>query len=779
MTPLRQRLPAAVLRAIGELPRDEPSKFAAFGVAIAAMRDDAVKARKESGVEDIWMACEEAYHGLDEKNRSQWLGMAWFKPTTMAGGLQREAPGGGTKSTAFVRVTSRYVDAGAAKIGEITLPIDGEPFKLSPTPIPDLLRAMDDERPVTDPATGQPAMRPPGENEDVPPNPDGSQPQEVPVKVKDVAAERVEEAEEAAKRASKRIHDWMVECKHVSQMRKVEFDMARLGCGVLKGPVPYTSRKRSVRRKGGNVVQLEIVQQTKPRTLWVDTWNFFPARDCGEDIHSGSAVFERDRISAPSLRKLIGQPGYNEAAIKRVLEEGPEKCYVDNDGRIGRTQRVVEDKRFTIWYGYCEVKRDELALYSPEQAIDGDSEYVFAICTLVNDSVIRAVLNPLDSGSFPYHVGRWRRRAGHWSGVGVAEQVYLPQRMVNGATRAMMDNAGQAAGAVTVMNKDAITPADGSNDYSIRPGRAFFMNPANGGDDVNKAFGVFEYPAATGNLMTIAEYGFKLAEESTNIPLITQGQSGDTSPQTFGAAQLQNNNANQLLRDVGFGVADEITNPLVDQCYEWLLLDPDVPDDEKGDYQVDTNAAAAMVEKAIQDLTIMQLGAMAANPAFGIDPVRWAAQMLRTKRLNPADFQFSDDERERMAKNQPPPVQVQVAQVRAQSAEKVAQGAQQASVAKIKADTDRDTVFVQAEMARSQSADSARMQELALKRDLALLDYANKREITLEQVKSDLAQTAMKLNAQIALSEKDRPGETVTPPNEPAGRADRGDSYEA
>lgn len=769
-------LPPDVEREIAADKAERQAAIESFGAAIAALRDDAVKARQESGIEEIWLACEEAYHGLDERTRGQWMGMAWFKPTTKDGGLRKEREAPTTKSTAFVRVTSRYVDAGAAKIGEITLPIDGEPFKLAPTPIPELVRALDDETPVTD-ANGQQLTAPQAQPADGQPASDGAQP--APLKVKDVALKQQRAAEDAAGRASKRIYDWLVECKHVAQMRKVEFDMSRLGSGVLKGPVPYTSRKRSVRRAGGSVVELQIIKETKPRTLWVDLWNFYPARDCGEDIHEGSYVVERDRLSAPALRKLIGQPGYSEECIRRVLEEGPDKCYVDDQGKVARTQRAVDDKRFTVWYFYGEIRRDDLALYSPSQAGEADDDHVFAICTVVNDTVIRAVLNPLESGSFPYHVGRWRRRAGHWSGVGVAEQVYLPQRMVNGATRAMMDNAGQAAGAVTVMNREAISPADGTNDFSPRPGRTYFANPSNGGDDVNKAFGVFQYPSRTAELMQVVDYGFKLAEESTNIPLITQGQSGDTSPSTYGATQLQNNNANQLLRDVGFAVADEITNPLVDQCYEWLLLDPDVPDDEKGDFRVDANASAAIVEKAIQDLTIVQLGAMAANPAFGIDPVRWAGQMLRMKRLNPADFQFSDEEREAMQKNQQPPVQVQVAQVRSASAEKIAAGRDQVTLQKSKADTDRDTVYAETELARAQAADQRAMDELQLRRDLAMLDYANKRQITLEQVKADLAGLSMKLNTQIMLSKHGDSGETVKPPSEPAGRAAPGDSYEA
>ncbi|WP_196299654.1 hypothetical protein, partial [Streptococcus pneumoniae] len=60
---------------------------------------------------------------------------------------------------------------------------------------------------------------------------------------------------------------------------------------------------------------------------------------------------------------------------------------------------------------------------------------ISAVVTMINDTVIRATPNPLESGKFGYHAMPWSRRAGSWAGVGVAEQIAMPQRMINAATR--------------------------------------------------------------------------------------------------------------------------------------------------------------------------------------------------------------------------------------------------------------------------------------------------------------------------------------------------------
>jgi hypothetical protein len=50
--------------------------------------------------------------------------------------------------------------------------------------------------------------------------------------------------------------------------------------------------------------------------------------------------------------------------------------------------------------------------------------------TMVNNRVIKAALNPLDSGDFPYDVLPWQRKSGMPWGNGVARQGRTPQRIV-------------------------------------------------------------------------------------------------------------------------------------------------------------------------------------------------------------------------------------------------------------------------------------------------------------------------------------------------------------
>lgn len=167
--------------------QDIDSKLSELGKSIAEKRDAAISARKESGIEDVWMSCEEAYLGIDDTNRGDFSKAKWAKPSSMEGPVTSNySKQSEVRSNAYVRLTSRYVDAGAAKLGEILLPIDDKPFSLDATPVQDA--EINNHRPATD-EFGAPVIKL---------NPDGTQSQAT---VGEMAKQRQDKAHDAAKKS--------------------------------------------------------------------------------------------------------------------------------------------------------------------------------------------------------------------------------------------------------------------------------------------------------------------------------------------------------------------------------------------------------------------------------------------------------------------------------------------------------------------------------------------------------------------------------------------------
>jgi hypothetical protein len=270
--------------------------------------------------------------------------------------------------------------------------------------------------------------------------------------------------------------------------------------------------------------------------------------------------------------------------------------------------------------------------------------------------------------------------------------------------------------------------------------------------------------------------------------LIAQGQSGATTPDTFGAAQLQNNNANQLLRSIGYAFDDYITEPVVRQYYEWLLLDPDVPNEEKGEFQIDAHGSAALVERAIQDQSIAQMGNMAANPIYGIDPKKWAKLFLKSKRLSPEQVQYTEEEQAKMAAAPPPEApQVTAAKIAADAQIKLGVMKQTADQQTMQAENQIAAAAHVLEVGKAQVDQTqvhgeltVKAHQLQMEHDQALMQA----KAELDQLKAELAKTAMELQTERDLNAINNAHEMrkhvtpqPTPPVQVPGRARNGQAF--
>lgn len=783
---------------------DKELGFQTLCTIFSAQRESAINARREQGIDEIWESCEEAYAGIDDANRGDKGTPKWNVPTSLNAPLTKGVVKSNvTKSSVYVPLSRRYADHASAKLSEIILPMNDKAFGLDPTPLPDLI--IDDEQieHLKDEFTGEMVMRDPKPEEMEEANKaaqaTGGKPQ-IPKTNKDLQDEEIAKAEKAASKAESRIYDWMTESKYHAEARKVIKDGARIGTGILKAPYPEYYRTKVI-TKTENGISMQIENKVQPAVKWINPWNFYPADGCGENIHDGDCTWERDMISPKKLSELKNQ-GYIKSAIDKVLAEGANKCLVEEN----KDKTELKPKLFEIWYGYSSLKKEDLECVEVDGIEHVKKDFVDVIVTMVNDTIIKITLNPLDSGNFPYRVFTWSRRADMWVGLGVVENISVPQRMDTAATRSMLNNAGLSSGMQFIMDRLAITPAD--NSYDIVPNKVWYANSENGAVDVRTAFLAVQIPSVFNEMMGVVQYAERMAEEVSQIPLISQGQQNGNSPETFGQAQLQNTNALTWLRSVGYQYDDQITAPMIDDFYEWLLLDVDVPIEEKGDFRISASGSVAMVERAIQEQTIMGLLNASANPAFEINPKELFSMYLKSKHIDPSQVQYTKAEMEAKAREQqppPPPPQIQAAQIRAEADAQKTQVTLQAkaqeaqaemalqrelaqleantSMHKVQLDTDRDTAYVNAQAEKNRNDSEYKMQELQLRVQLAQLDYANKKDITLEQVRADLAKESMKLRTQKELSAAAMAnGKSIkpvaTPPTEPEGRAQNGRAYE-
>lgn len=729
--------------------QERQRQLAELSKVISKKRDEVVKARHTSGVETVWQEDQNNYEGIDEFNRGG-LKPKYTKSRSTDGGIISNSAGGHNQNqcTAFFNITRQFVDSAAARMGDILLPAGDWNWATEKTPVPEYVEDIGKGNVVD---------------------------QSGAVLQQDYSDSQSVDHAERAERAEERIKDWLVETRYHAECRKVIESSARIGSGVLKGCYP---KKRKTKAFYNNT--LEIIEEVVPSSKAVDIWDFFPDYpNCGEDIQDGEFVFERDYITAKDLNEFANAPelGYFADAIKKVIEEGPGKKYTDGSGK------TKSEDMFEVWYytGWIDVEQTQIfdTDDTGEEGEDDDEcqDFRMFVIVMVNDTIIKGHESPLDT-SFPYDVMVWQRVANMPWGIGVSRQMRESQQFMTVAARNLVDNMGLAAIPMIAIRRDGIEPEN--KQWEIKKGKVWWLTDEMV-TDIKNSIQFLTAPTMQAELVANMQLATKMAEDSTGINFLLQGQQG-SAPDTVGGMELLHRNASALLRRIARIYDENVTERHIQRYHEWLLLYG--KDDEKCDLQIQAIGSSALVEREIQEMELLQLLQFSLNPMFGISPNKTMQEMLRAKRFEPSKFEMDEEEKQRVQQIAPP--QIQAAQIRAQADLQKAQMSAQVDMQKVKSDQDRDAIFQQSVAQRSQLDYEYKMKlleqeniKLQLQKDLAILEYSTKQQISLDETKAKLASDAMKLNVQKELaSMTESPKQMLTPPVEPQGRAPDGMAFQ-
>jgi hypothetical protein len=307
----------------------------------------------------------------------------------------------------------------------------------------------------------------------------------------------------------------------------------------------------------------------------------------------------------------------------------------------------------------------------------------------------------------------------------------------------------------------------------------------------------FEIPSRQKELMEIVQFGLKLMEDATGLPMLLQGQQGK-APETVGGMTILNNNASAVLRRLARTFDDCVTEPHIRRYYTWLLQYGD--DEEKGDFSIDARGSTALVERDLQNQQIPQLLQASANPLFGIDPKKTMTQWLKAMHFDAKNFEFDDDQWKQMVANWQKILE----------ASKQQQQDPRLQVATIheQAETQRLQMKQQHESQENQQDRQLQLVVEQVNQQIEAMKESGAQAISFNDLKAMLAATAMKLNTQRQLSaqsqavdlrkhatdtavgmqqhrdnkaldlHKHSVPQAVTPPTEPAGRASTGEAFQ-
>ena len=314
---------------------------------------------------------------------------------------------------------------------------------------------------------------------------------------------------------------------------------------------------------------------------------------------------ERHKMRQQDLEALIGVPGYDDGAIRRVLEDY---------GRGGLQEWLIVDSS----KAQAEGKSTTMIMQNPEHTIDAlqfwgmvtgqmlrdwglSKEEVPDLaknypceCWQIGSWTIKATLNADPLGRKPYYKASYEDIPGCFWGNSVCDLVRDCQLMCNAVGRAIANNTGIASGPQVAVNTERLPPGeDIENMYPWKIWQ-FTCDPMGSTADAVK---FFQPNSITGELMQIYEKFAVLADEYSAIPRYMTGDSpaGGAGRTASGMSMLMAN-ANKSMKQVVGNIDNSVMTPMLERLYFYNMKFSDDPG-LKGDVQVVARGAQSVVSK--------------------------------------------------------------------------------------------------------------------------------------------------------------------------------------
>lgn len=418
--------------------------------------------------------------------------------------------------------------------------------------------------------------------------------------MKDTAMREMKhEAEKRVDRMEKKMEDQLIEGGFVKALFEFTNDIATYPFATLKGPVP---RKRKVLEWAeGGLAPTETVRDEWER---VDPYKFYWA-PWGDDIQN-MPVIEVHHLTREDVEGMIGVEGYDEDAIRSLLSDFGVGGFdwLDKDDT---EMEDLEGKDFDeaasdlvaaiqLWDSIPGHLLIEWGL--KEKEIDDPQRSYPCEVWMVNNVVIKAVLNYDMLGRKPYYVTSFEKVPGRIDGNGVADLCMDAQSMCNAAARSLSNNMGISSGPQVGVNVSRL-PA-GEDITQMYPWKIWQFQQSEYGD-VSQPINFFQPNSNAQALMAVFDRFMDIADEITGIPKYMTGQHVPGAGRTSSGLSMLISNAGKSIKQVIANIDHDVLTPMLERQYQRNLRysnDPDLI----GDVQIIAKGAMSLVVKEAESV---------------------------------------------------------------------------------------------------------------------------------------------------------------------------------
>jgi hypothetical protein len=394
-------------------------------------------------------------------------------------------------------------------------------------------------------------------------------------------------------------------------------DIVTYPTAFLKGPVVRRQRALGWKTDASGRMQVEPIERLAPEYERVDPFNIYPEPGIS-NINDGY-LFELHRMTRMQLSDLIGVPGYDEDAIRQVLENGNGASWINEDVDL---QKNEEERKY---YSYMRptTEYDALEFWGKvsgkmliewgltEEDVPDEAREYDANVWLIGNYVIKATLNYDPLGEKPYAKTSFIKCPGAFWGKGIPEIIEDLQGVCNAAARALVNNMGISSGPQVEVNVERLPPNEDITTLSPWKIWQTINDPVGSSAPAIR----FTQPDSRATeLVGVYEKFSRLADDHSGIPAYIYG---DTDVQgagrTASGLSMLMGAAGKGIRQVVMHIDSDVIKPIVLRQFVYNMR-YDEDESIKGDVEVVAKGAINLAVKETVNMRRIEFLNATANP---------------------------------------------------------------------------------------------------------------------------------------------------------------------
>jgi len=498
-------------------------------------------------------------------------------------------------SDIFMMITEVKCRAAESWLRDILLDTGTPPWDIVPTPIPDLSPIQRKE--IQD-IFANLVLKMVQENAQAPSQDEMSQVKEM--VSQDYRFRIMQDAQTRADKMKLKIQDQFAQGGWAESFNDFITDLVTYPCAFVKGPVVRRQRRLGWKLDATGRTTVEPTEVLAPEYERVDPFRIYP--EPGITRIEDGYLFEHHPLTRMELSDLIGVPGYDEDAIRKVLEIGNGQSWISEDIEL---QKQEEERKYYSYMRPTEVF-DALEFWGKvsgkmliewgmnEEEVPDDAREYDANVWMVGNYVIKAVLNYDPLGEKPYAKTSFIKCPGAFWGKGIPEIIEDVQNVCNASARALVNNMGISSGPQVEVNLERIPPNEDIT--QMHPWKIWQVtNDPMGSSSPAVRFTQPDDNAQT--LMAVYDKFARLADDHSGIPAYLYGDLNvQGAGRTSSGLSMLMGAAGKGIRQVVGHIDGDVIKPIVHRQFVYNMR-YDEDETIKGDAQVLAKGAINLAVK--------------------------------------------------------------------------------------------------------------------------------------------------------------------------------------